>query len=72
MSIWKIIVYPFGLAFLGYLFVSWAGMFAFGPDAREWLNWQNQLASALGCWNRDGRVCWRNVPRNESQCALLP
>ena len=48
MAVWKIIVYPFGMAFLSFLFVSWAGMLAFGPDPRTWFEWQHQLVSALG------------------------
>ncbi len=48
MGIWKIIVYPIGLAFLGCLLFSWAAMLVFGPDPHGWFDWQNRLASALG------------------------
>lgn len=48
MAIWKIIIYPFGLALLGFLLVSCAATLTFGSDPREWFDWQNHLASALG------------------------
>jgi hypothetical protein len=48
MSTLKSITYPFGMAFLMLLLVNLAGIAVFGPDSRQWFDWQNRLLSSVG------------------------
>jgi hypothetical protein len=48
MGAWKLVVYPFGLAIIGMMLVDLVGIALFGPNGREWLDWQNQVVSTCG------------------------
>lgn len=48
MGAWKLIVYPFVLAAIGMVIVDLAGIAVFGPNSHDWLDWQNEIVSAIG------------------------
>lgn len=48
MGTWRLAAYPFALSLAGVLFAELTGIAMFGPDGREWLNWQNQLVGVFG------------------------
>ena len=48
MGVFKVILYPFGLAFAALCLVMLLGMAAFGTEPKLWAEWQNQLVSSVG------------------------
>jgi hypothetical protein len=48
MNILKLIVYPFGFAFVGLILMNLTAIAVFGPDAVVWLDWQNRLVGVVG------------------------
>jgi hypothetical protein len=48
MGVFKMILYPFGLAFASLGVVMLLGMAAFGTQPKVWAPWQNDLVSTAG------------------------
>lgn len=48
MGAWKLVIYPVGLAIVGMVLIDMIGIFAFGANSRDWLDWQNRAVSGAG------------------------
>jgi hypothetical protein len=48
MGVFKMIIYPFGLAFASLGVVMLLGMSSFGTQPKAWEPWQNDLVSTVG------------------------
>ena len=48
MVTWKLVFYPFALSLAGVIVADLIGIAIFGPDGREWFDWQYQIVSVFG------------------------